>query len=494
VKDQQLRQTGIGVVGDVPWGTHFFLFHETKEDLIDACIPYFRAGLETQELCMWAIADPLTEEEVRYCLKHAIPGFEDHFEKRNIEIVRGREWYMTGDDLDLEKVTRGWKQKIEGALNGGYAGLRLSADTAWLDKREWKEFCEYEKEVNDSILDTPMLALCTYPLPGSAAVEILDVTRTHQFALARRNKEWEMVETSELKQAKAEILRLNNDLERRVWERTRQLTAANEELRKQMNERERAEDALLTAQAELARVTRVTGMGELAASIAHEVTQPLTGIVTNGNTCLHWLASSPPNVEKARTTVERIIRDSNRASEVIHNLRTLVKKAPPRYEPVGLNDLIYQTLTLANGELMQNQVEVQTELALDLPDVLGDRVQLQQVLLNLILNAMEAMSPITGRKRVLTIRSEQREAPETVAIGVRDTGVGLDSRTESRLLDAFFTTKPDGMGMGLSICRTIVSSHGGRLSYANNVDHGAAFEFTLPAYAEAPKSVEIATA
>jgi hypothetical protein len=340
VKDEQLRQTGIGVVGDVPWGTHFFLFHETKQDLIEACVPYFQAGLETQELCMWVIADPLTEEEVRYCLKHAIPGFENHFEKRNIEIVRGREWYMTGDDLDLEKVTTGWKRKMDDALNGGYAGFRLSADTAWLDKRDWKPFCEYEKEVNDSIVDAPMLALCTYPLPGSAAAEILDVARTHQFAIARRNKGWEVVETSELKQAKAEILRLNNNLERRVMERTSQLTAANEELRHQMAERQRAEEALLTAQAELAHVTRVTAMGELAASIVHEVTQPLTGILSNGNACLHWLANVPPNLEKARGAVERIIRDSNRASEVIHDIRTLVKKTPPHQEEVDLNDLI----------------------------------------------------------------------------------------------------------------------------------------------------------
>src|ERR1700736_2315871 len=325
VEHEQLRPTGSGVVGDVPWGTHFFLFHETKEDLIDTCIPYFRVGLESGELCIWAIGDPLTEEEVRYCLRDAIPHFDDYFESRSIEIVRGREWYMTGDDLDLERVTKGWKQKIERALNSGHAGLRLSADTAWLDKRDWKQFCEYEKEVNDSIADTPMLALCTYPLPGSAAVEILDVTRTHQFAIARRNKAWEVVETSELKQAKAEILRLNNDLERRVAERTRQLTDANEELR--------------PAEAERARVTRVTAMGELAASIAHEVTQPLTGIVTNGNACLHWLAGAPPNVEKARTTVERIIRDSNRASEVIRDIRALVKKTQPHHEPVALNDL-----------------------------------------------------------------------------------------------------------------------------------------------------------
>ena len=493
VENKQLRSTGIGVVGDVPWGTHFFLFHETKEDLIDACIPYFRAGLESGELCLWAIGDPLTEEEVRYCLRDAIPHFDNYFERGSIEIVRGREWYMTGDDLDLERVTNGWKRKIEHALNGGHAGLRLSADTAWLDKRDWKEFCEYEKEVNDSILETPMLALCTYPLPGSAAVEILDVTRTHQFAIARRNKDWEVVETSELKQAKAEILRLNSDLERRVVERTRQLTVANEELRKQMNQRQRAEDALLTAQAELARVARVTAMGELAASIAHEVTQPLTGIVTNGNACLHWLEGTPPNVEKARTTVERIIRDSNLASEVINNVRTLVKKTPPHREVIALNDLIHRTLALASGEMTRHQVELQTALAVDLPNVRGDRVQLQQVLLNLIINAVEAMCSVTDRVRLLTVRSERREETETVVVSVRDSGVGVDPRKAERLFDAFFTTKPEGMGMGLSICQTIISAHGGHLSNANNADHGATFEFTLPAHAETSKRVDIAT-
>ncbi len=472
--------TGIGVVGDVPWGTHFFLFHETKEDLVEACLPYFQAGLENRDLCIWAIAEPLTEEEVRYCLRDAIPGFDDYFESRSIEIVNGREWYMMDGDLDLDRVTRGWKQKMERALNGGYAGLRLSADTAWLEKRDWKQFCQYEKEVNDSISDTPMLALCTYPLPGSAAVEILDVMRTHQFALARRNKEWEVVETSELKQAKAEILRLNNDLERRVVERTRELMRTNEELR--------------IAQAELARVTRVTAMGELTASIAHEVTQPLTGIATNGNACLNWLASVPPNVEKARTTVERIIRDSNRASEVIRDIRMLVKKAEPHHKAIDLNDLIQRTVMLASGEMTRHQVELQTVVAAELPNVLGDRVQLQQVLLNLIMNAMEAMSSISGRPRVLMIRSERREAPDAVAITVRDSGVGLDPGTAERLFDAFYTTKPEGMGLGLSICRNIISAHGGRLSSANNEDYGATFGFVLPVYECESNGVDMATA
>jgi C4-dicarboxylate-specific signal transduction histidine kinase len=191
--------------------------------------------------------------------------------------------------------------------------------------------------------------------------------------------------------------------------------------------------------------------------------------------------------------VRRIIRDSDRASEVIHDIRALVKKAPPRQEPVDLKDLISRTLALANHEVTRNQVEVQTELAEDLPSVLGDRVQLQQVLLNLIMNGLEAMSSITGA-RVLTIKSHHLEEGRSVTIAVRDSGVGLDPQGAKRLFDAFFTTKPQGMGMGLSICNNIIESHGGHLTGANNADQGATFEFTLPARREAPDRVDMATA
>ena len=240
----QPRETGIGVVGDIPWGTHFFLFYETKEDLLDTLVPYFKAGLEGGEFCVWVISDPLTEGDVKSALRRSVPDFDGHLRRGSIEILQGREWYMTGQDLDLERVARGWNDKVEGALSRGYAGLRLSAGTAWLEKKDWKEFCEYEAEVNETITDKPMIALCTYPLLGSAAAEILDVTRTHQFAIARRNKQWEIVETSELKQAKTEIQKLNDELEQRVAERTRELVIANEELRREMNERQRAEEAL----------------------------------------------------------------------------------------------------------------------------------------------------------------------------------------------------------------------------------------------------------
>jgi C4-dicarboxylate-specific signal transduction histidine kinase len=486
----ELRNTGIGVVGDVPWGTHFFLFHETDDDLLDTVVPYFKAGLEGRELCIWVISDPLTESQAHRALGREIPDFDAYLEDQSIQILQGREWYMTGEDLDLEKVTRGWNQKLEFALTKGYDGLRLSADTAWLEKRHWKKFSDYENEVNHSIGGQPMIALCSYPLLGSAAAEILDVTRTHQFAIARRNRKWEVVETSELKQAKREIQRLNDELEQRVIERTRQLTRANKELKRQITERQRAEEALSAARAELAHATRVTVMGEMAASIAHEVTQPLTGIITNGNACLNWLRSTTPNMDKARGAAERIIRDGERASEIIQEIRTLVKKAPSQKVWLDINDLIRRTIALAAREMASNQVELETDLGSDLCDIVGDRVQLQQVLLNLIVNAIEAMGAVENRPRRLLIRSEPQEEPAGVIVTVRDSGVGLDAHKRDRVFDAFFTTKPQGLGMGLSICRTIISAHGGRLSACPNGDYGATFGFTVPARTSEIESLE----
>ncbi|HEV3332148.1 MAG TPA: MEDS domain-containing protein [Bryobacteraceae bacterium] len=480
----ELRRTGIGVVGDVPWGTHFFMFHETPEDLLDILTPFFQAGLESNELCLWVISEPFDAETARDSLAAVIGGFDRYLDRGNIQILSGREWYMTDDELDLDRVTQNWKDKMSYALSNGYAGLRLSADTAWLEKKHWKAFAAYEDEVNHAIGDWPMIALCTYPLRGAAAAEILDVTRTHQFAIARRNRQWEMVETSELKQAKAEIQRLNEELEQRVRDRTSQLIAANEELKREITERQRAEEALFAAQAELAHATRLTAMGEMAVSIAHEVTQPITGVVANGNACMRWLTGDAPDLEKARATLKRIIRDGNRASEVINGVRNLAKKTPPSKEPVDVNELIRNTITLTLGEMKRNRVHLETELDEGLPSAIGDSVQVQQVLLNLIMNAVEAMSSVTDRQRKLITVSQRLETPPAIQVTVRDNGIGLAEGASDRVFDAFFTTKPQGMGLGLSICRTIIEAHGGQLTLDRNPDHGVSFQFVLPAGTE----------
>jgi two-component system, LuxR family, sensor kinase FixL len=246
-----------------------------------------------------------------------------------------------------------------------------------------------------------------------------------------------------------------------------------------ITERKRAEEALQKVQTELAHVSRVMTLGELTASIAHEVNQPLAAIVTNSNACLRWLAGATPNLAEARHAVERIIKDGYRASEVISRVRTLVKKAPPRNDLVDLNEVIVEVLALAQRQAQRNHVVLKRELASGLPLVLGDRVQLQQVILNLIVNGLEAMAKLNEGARELTVSSGKDES-DNLFVAVRDSGEGLDPANLERVFDAFFTTKPDGMGMGLAICRTIIESHGGRLWAAANLPRGAVFQFSLP--------------
>jgi C4-dicarboxylate-specific signal transduction histidine kinase len=476
--DTQLRKTGIGAVGDVPWGTHFFMFYETKEDLLDTLVPYFSAGLEAGELCLWAVSEPLTEEEARTAMRKAAPEFDRYLADRSIEIVRGKQCYYPGGVLDLQRALRTWAEKADSALTRGYAGLRISASTAWLERKDWQAFCDYENEVNHSINNWRMTALCTYPLAGSTAAEILDVTRTHQFAIARRNNGWEMVETSELKHAKSEIQRLNDELERRVIERTQQLTTVNEEMRKEMIERQRAEEALLEAQAELARITRALGMGELVATIAHEVNQPLTAIVTNGNFCSRRLEDATPNLHELRAAITEIVNDGARASAIISRIRALLMKGVPDRTKLDINQVIQEVARLLRHELTRSRIPLRADLAPDLPYVFGDRVQLQQVMLNLIMNGIDAMSMIADRPRELRIKSAKHS--EGVLIQVQDSGAGIDPGQADRIFEPFFTDKPEGIGMGLSISRSIVESHGGRLWAAPGAS-GALFEFTLPA-------------
>jgi PAS domain S-box-containing protein len=247
-----------------------------------------------------------------------------------------------------------------------------------------------------------------------------------------------------------------------------------------IEDRKRAEEGLRKANADLAHVTRVMTMGELTASIAHEINQPLAAIVTNADACMVWLSSEPPNLEEARAAVDCIAQDGTRASEVIRHIRAMFTKDTPEKTRVQVNELIRGVGVLLQAGASRNQVELQTELAIDLPPTVGDRVQLQQVIVNLALNGIEAMGTVIDRPRRLVIRSE-RQSPEELLVAVRDSGVGIDAKDFKRIFDAFFTTKAQGMGMGLSICRSIVEAHGGRLWASPNSDYGATLQFTLPA-------------
>jgi len=240
-----------------------------------------------------------------------------------------------------------------------------------------------------------------------------------------------------------------------------------------------AQEELRNMQAELAHTTRVLTMGELTASIAHEVNQPLGAMVTSAGACERWLAAKPPQMEKARRALERIVNDGRRAGEVIKRIRALMKRQTPRKDWLNINETILEVVALAQYQLSRGDILLETRLAEGLPLVQGDRVQLQQVLLNLIVNAIQAMSGIDERRRELTIVSAA-DGPEAVAVEVRDSGTGLDPERATHLFEPFYTTKAEGLGIGLSVSRSIVEAHGGQLSAAANVPYGAVFRFSVP--------------
>jgi C4-dicarboxylate-specific signal transduction histidine kinase len=270
------------------------------------------------------------------------------------------------------------------------------------------------------------------------------------------------------------LRRARDDLRGTVQE----LQRSNEALQTESLERKHAEESLRESQAELARVSRVTTMGELTAALAHEVNQPIAAAVTNANTCLRWLTRDRPDVEEARAAAIRIVKDGTRAAEIVKRIRLLFKKSTPQRELVDVNEAIREMIVLLRSEATRYNITVRAELAAELPRIMGDRVQLQQVLMNLIVNSIDAMKEVDGA-RELSIKS-QRTEKEEVLVSVSDTGVGLPQQQADQIFNAFFTTKPHGTGMGLRISRSIVESHGGLLWVADNSPRGASFHFALP--------------
>jgi PAS domain S-box-containing protein len=606
----EMRKTGVDVVGDMPWGTHFCLFYETKGDLLETLVSYCKAGLENQEFCLWVVAEPLTREDARQALKRAVPELDQYLADCSIEIVAARDWYLHEGTFDLDRVISGWNEKLARASARGYAGVRVTGDTAWLEKKDWKDFCEYEESLNQAVANQRLAVLCTYPLAACGAAEILDVVRTHQFAVTKRRGSWDVIETAGHKQAKAEIKRLNEELEQRVLERTSQLTAVNGELTKEVLQRQRVEEALLRSEAylaeaqrlthtgswacnimtreilhsseehsrlygfdpergipsfeefvrrihpedrprvvamaersnregkdfeahfrvvlpdgtpkyvygvahpvfnpsgdlvefvgilmdvterrradeererlrqveaDLAHVTRITTLGELTASVAHEIKQPISAALTDARTCLRWLGRDDPDVPEACEAASRVVKDVTRAADIISKIGLLFKKGTPQRELVDVSELVRDMIVLLRGEATRYSISIRTELAEGLPKVMADRVQLQQVLMNLMLNGIDAMKGTTGPGE-LTIKSEASDSK--LLISVTDTGVGLPPEQPEQIFKAFFTTKDDGTGMGLPISRSIIESHGGRLWAAGAPGRGATFQFTLPA-------------
>jgi C4-dicarboxylate-specific signal transduction histidine kinase len=281
------------------------------------------------------------------------------------------------------------------------------------------------------------------------------------------------------KQAKDSLRDARDHLDARVRDRTAELWKINDRLKAEIAEREAAEEGLIRARSEIARIARITTVGELAASIAHELKQPLGSIVTSADACLRWLAAEPANWDEAREAVAAIIRDATRASGVLVRIRGLLRREGSGRERLDINEIIREVIALSDSELRRNAISVETELPENLPRVVADRILLQQVVLNLVVNAVEAMRSVYDRARVVRIRTQEGTS-DTITVLVEDSGVGVDVEHSNRIFDAFYTTKAEGIGMGLSIGRSIIEAHGGRLWAVAKEGPGSIFCFTLP--------------
>jgi C4-dicarboxylate-specific signal transduction histidine kinase len=281
------------------------------------------------------------------------------------------------------------------------------------------------------------------------------------------------------KKSEEALTEARDQLEIRVAQRTLELQKSNTHLRGSIQQHRKAQQALMKTQGELAHLSRVFTMGELTSSIAHEVNQPLTAVVTYGYACLEWLSAEPPDLMEAQRAAERIIQDGTRAGAIISHIRSLYKKEVPAKEWLNMNEVIEDLTVILRAEALRNRITLRTELTPDLPKVTGDRVQLQQVALNLIINGMDSMREMSGRPKELLIRS-MKEGTTGVRVSVEDCGAGLSPEITEKIFHPFFTTKPHGIGMGLSISRSIVESHEGRLWATPRPSGGAIFQFTLP--------------
>ena len=326
-------------------------------------------------------------------------------------------------------------------------------------------------------------------LTSTATLDYFFIPPFHSFAISATNGTYFVAFVvcalvaswvSAAKKEDEEALREARDqLELRVAERTSDLRESNSELRKSIRQHEEAQQALMKTQAELARLARVLTMGELTASIAHEVNQPLTAVVNSGNACLEWLLANPPNLDEARQAAETVVQNGTRAGTVLTRIRALFQQRFPSKDLFDLNEAIQEVVVLLHQEAANHHTVIETQLSSGLPQIRGDKIQLQQVVLNLVMNGIDAMRETTGHEKKLWVIS-QMDSPSSIRITVEDSGIGFGIEIAEKIFEPFFTTKPEGIGMGLSISRSIVESHEGRLWATPRPLGGAIFQFTIP--------------
>ena len=450
----------------MPWGTHFCHFYESKDDLLDILIPYFKTGLEENEFCMWVVFDPLNEAEATSALRRGVQEANRHLAAGDIEIIPYSKWYLKDGVLNVPRVLNSWKEKLAQALNSGYAGMRVNGNEAWVTEKHWKDFLEYEEELNKVVANQKMIVLCTYPLASAKAAEIFDVARSHEFSIARRNGNWEVLETPELKQAKAKITKLNEELEQRIDERTLELAATNQELRNEIAERKDVENKLHGSRERLRALTaRLESLREeerirVAREIHDELGQTLTALKMD----LLWMErklGELMGLPAINSLLDRVVS----ATELVDSIITTVQKIAADLRPGVLDKLGLGTAVQYEARRFEERTRIlcevrtpETEAALP--------VELSTALFRIF---QECLTNVARHAGATKIETELKIEDDWVILSVRDNGRGI---TEAEL------ASPGSLGiLGMKERAALL---GGELTIQRAPDGGTIVTARLP--------------
>jgi signal transduction histidine kinase len=486
--ENQLRNTGLDVIGSAPWGTHFCNFYYTKQDLLEILVPYFKAGLENNEFCLWVTSDPISVDDALASLHNRIPLLDKYLTAHAIEVLPHADWYLKDGKFDAKHVIDGWHQKLNEALKRGYEGIRINGNEDWLEREVWKDFIEYERELNNTITGKRMIVLCTYPLEKCTASDMLDVAHAHEVAISRRSGKWEIVEIPAIRQTKAQLKVVNDMLERAVGERTHQLEMAIARLNEEIESHKRTEASLEIKVTERTRelqeaLQKTKELAEwksrFASMASHELRTPLATIkIAAGNIRKYSTSLTPERINKKIAIV------LEQADLMIRMLEDLLMLGQADERKIRLKKqrievrAFFESLKMEIEGATNGSHIIRGEFDFKEKYIETDDDLLRNIFINLLNNAIK-FSP--GHSDIwLTVH----DLASALRVEIRDEGLGISEEDLSKIFEPFVRGENAGniagTGLGLSIVKKALDLIGGSITVTSKPGEGSVFSVIIP--------------